>query len=206
MELLAVRTARLIAYLNAEELNPLGRPIAHDYMRAFVERYKFTKQPTTADEILDSKGEGITFEVGKFGDVGINKVSLFNWGVVVETSASTEASEAVLSDILSWGAETFQMSDRPSLITRRNFVSEIVFSSDMQLPTVSPKLKAVGDKITELAVYRLSWVGFIGFLMPHKQSNYSRRSESSDLQRERRLGRKKNTIQVRRSEPQITFR
>lgn len=78
MELLAVRTARLIAYLNAEELNPSGRPIAHDFFNAFVERYSFIKRPTTADEILDTQNKGISFEQGKLGDVGINKVVLFD--------------------------------------------------------------------------------------------------------------------------------
>src|SRR5437870_4605932 len=133
MELLAVRTARLIAYLNAEELNPQGRPIAHDFMNAFVERYSFIKRPTTADEILDTQNKGITSEQGKLANVGINNVTLFDWGVVIETSASTDACEDILQDILKWGAETFGLSSRPSLITQRAFVSEIVFSSEMIL-------------------------------------------------------------------------
>src|SRR5229473_716022 len=160
MELLAVRTARLIAYLNAEELNPSGRPIAHDYLKAFVERYAFIKWPTTADEILDVQNKGITFESGKFGDVGINKVVLFDWGVVVETSASTEAGEEILQDILRWGAETFAMSNRPSLITRRSYVSELVFSSDISLPMISPKLRALSSRVTALVG------GYLGNSLP----------------------------------------
>ncbi len=150
MELLAVRTARIICYLNVEELNPNGRPIAHDYMNAFVERYAFIKRPTTAEEILDSSSKGITFELGKFGEVGINKVILFDWGVVVETSASTDACEEILQDMLNWGAERFGLSNRPSLISGKNYLSEIVFSSDMSLPTISPKLQFLGKEITDL--------------------------------------------------------
>ena len=150
MELLAVRTARIICYLNVEELNPNGRPIAHDYMNAFVERYAFIKRPTTAEEILDSSSKGITFELGKFGEVGINKVILFDWGVVVETSASTDACEEILQDMLNWGAERFGLSNRPSLISGKNYLSEIVFSSDMSLPKISPKLQFLGKEITDL--------------------------------------------------------
>jgi hypothetical protein len=150
MELLAVRTARLIASLNAEELNPSGRPIAHDYMNAFVERYSFIKRPTTPDEILDSQNKGITFEQGKHGDVGINRVVLFDWGVVVETSASTDACAEILQDMLNWGAGRFGLSNRPSLITRRNYVSELVFSSEMSLPSISPQLQSLGREITDL--------------------------------------------------------
>jgi hypothetical protein len=147
MELLAVRSARLIAYINSEELNPSGRPLAHDYMRAFVERYSFIKQPSTADEILDTQNRGVSFELGRLGDVGISKVTMFDWGVVVETNTSTDASEAILQDMLDWGAETFGMSNRPNLVTRRNYVSELVFFSDMSLAVVSPILRSLGDKI-----------------------------------------------------------
>ncbi len=160
MELLAVRTARLIAYLNAEELNPSGRPIAHDYFNAFTERYNFLKRPMAADEILDAQNKGITFELGKMGDVGINKVVLFSWGVVVETSASTDSCEAILQDMLNWGAERFGLANRLGLIMRRNYVSELVFSSDMSLPVISPKLRTLGDKVTELVG------GYLGNSLP----------------------------------------
>jgi len=173
MELLAVRTARLIAYLNAEELNPSGRPIAHDYLKAFVERYAFIKWPTTADEILDVQNKGITFETGKFGDVGINKVILFDWGVVVETSASTDAGEEILQDILRWGAETFGMSNRLSLITRRSYVSELVFSSDVSLPIISPKLRALSSKVTGLVG------GYLGNSLPFELTGITLAFDSS---------------------------
>src|SRR6266446_6394085 len=111
MEILAIRRARVIAFLNAEELNPKGRPIAHDFMKAFVERYAFVKSPQTAAEILDPEDKGVTFESGKLGDVSLDRLVLFNWGIVVDTSVSTEASEAILQDMLNWGAETFGLSN-----------------------------------------------------------------------------------------------
>ena len=150
MELLAVRLARVIAFLRAEELNPEGRPIAHDFMKAFVERYSFLKSPQTADQIIDAEDKGVTFELGKLGDVGIDRVALFNWGVVVDTSASTDASEEILQDIQKWGAETYGLSNRPNLITRRAYVSEIVFSSEMFLSSINPYLQALGGTITKL--------------------------------------------------------
>jgi hypothetical protein len=160
MEVLAVRTARVIAHLNAEELNPAGRPIAHEYFNAFVERYQFIKRPTTADEILDAESKGISFELGKLDDIGIQKVVLFDWGVVVETSKSTDASEKVFQDILEWGAEKFGMSNRPSLIMKRNYVSELVFTSDLSLPALSAQLQALSDSITTLVS------GYLGESLP----------------------------------------
>ena len=147
MQLLAVRQARLIAFLNAEELNPEGRPLAHDFINAFVERYSFLKRPTPEDLLGD---KGVVFELGRLGDVGIDKISLFDWGIAVDTSASTEASEGVLQDMLRWGAENFKLSNRPNLVTRRAYVSELVISSDVVLPTINPRLQDLGNRITEL--------------------------------------------------------
>lgn len=149
MELLAVRLARVIAFLRAEELNPEGRPIAHDFLKKFVERYSFIKFPQTADEFLDSN-KGVIFELGKFRDISIDRLVLFDWGIAVDTSASTEASEAILQDMLSWGAETYKLSNRPALITHKAFVSELVFSSDLLLPSINPSLESLGRKITKL--------------------------------------------------------
>ena len=150
MQILAVRTARLIAYLNAEELNPEGRPLAHDYLNAFVERYSFIKRPTTPTEILDPEDKGITFELGKFANFAINKVVLFDTAVAIETAASTDASEEILQDMLSWGAATFGLSNRPDLITRRAYVSEIVFSSALSLRAINPDIQTLANMITRL--------------------------------------------------------
>jgi hypothetical protein len=160
MELLAVRTARLIAYLNVEELNPSGFAIAHKFFYAFTEHYKFLKRPMTADEMLDTQDKGINFEAGKFGEIGITRLGLFNWGVIVETNSSTDDCEAILKDMLDWAAETFKLANRPNLITRRNYVSEIIFSSLMSFPAISPILKKVGEKLTNLVG------GYLGQSLP----------------------------------------
>jgi hypothetical protein len=149
VQLVAVRTARVIAHLNAEELNPSGRPLAHDFMKAFVERYKFIKYPQTPDEITDTEQKGLVFELGKWNDVGIDKLVLLDWGIITDTRASTESSEKVLQDMLNWGAETFGLSNRPDLITRRQYVSEIIFTSDMTLSIANARLNNLGNRVTE---------------------------------------------------------
>jgi hypothetical protein len=150
MELLATRLARVIAFLRAEELNPAGRPIAHDFMKKFVEHYSFIKFPQKADELLDSENKGVTFELGKFKDVAIDRLALFDWGMVVDTSASTEMSEEILEDMLAWGAKEYGLSNRPTLITRKAYVSELVFSSEMLLSSINPSLENVGRRIAGL--------------------------------------------------------
>lgn len=147
MQVLAVRTARVLAFFNSEELNPAGRAIAHDYMKGFVQRYSFLKFPQTVEDFDESKG--INFETGKWGDIGIDKVALFSWGVVVDTTASTDASEAILQDMLDWGAESFGLSNRSEMITRRVYLSELIFTSDLSLSVINPKIQELGEQITD---------------------------------------------------------
>jgi hypothetical protein len=147
MQLLAVRTARVLAFFNAEELNPAGRAIAHDYLKGFIERYGFLKYPQKIEDMDEDKG--IHFETGKWNNIGIERVALFSWGVVVDTNASTDTSEAILKDILDWGAEKFGTSNRPDLITRKAYLSELIFTSDISLNAINPKIQALSSKITD---------------------------------------------------------
>jgi len=116
-------------------------------MKSFVERYSFLKFPQNIADMDESKG--INFEVGKWNDLGIEKLALFSWGVVVDTTASTDVSEAILQDMLDWGAEKFGLSNSPGMITRRGYLSELIFTSDLSLPAVSPKLQALGTRVTD---------------------------------------------------------
>ncbi len=147
MEILAVKTARALAFLNADELNPAGLAIAHDFMKAFVERYSFLKYPQTIDDMDESKG--ITFETGKWNGIGVGRLTLYSWGILVDTSASTDASEGMIQDVLGWGAEAFGLSNRPDLITRRGYLSELVFTSDLSFAAINPKIQALGSMVTD---------------------------------------------------------
>ncbi len=133
--------------MNAEELNPSGRPLVHDFLNAFVKRYSFLKYPQKPEDINDS--QGVVFESGKWNDIGIEQLILFDWGVVVDTRTSTDASEALLQDVLKWGAENFGLSNRQDLIKRKTYVSELIFASTLSLPTINENLKVLASKVNE---------------------------------------------------------
>jgi hypothetical protein len=149
MEILAVRTARVLAFLNPEELNPQGRALVPDYIQGFIQRYGFVKFPQKPDEIIDAEDKGVAFEVGRWNDFAITRLVLFSWGVVIDTESSTDVTELVLKDMLDWGAENFGLSNSPDLITRMGYLSEIIFKSDMSLPSINPKVQALGKRVTD---------------------------------------------------------
>src|SRR5438105_15860751 len=102
MELLAVRLARFVTFFPTEELNPRCRSLGNDFLPAFIERYEFRKYPEKPDDFDGEKG--MKFELGRWNDVAIIQLVLYNGGIVVDTKSSTEDSEAILKDALVWAA------------------------------------------------------------------------------------------------------
>ena len=146
MELLSVRLARVIAFFPTDELNPRGRRLLDDVLPAFIERYDFRKHPEKPDDYDEVKG--IKFEVGKWNDAAIVQFVFYGNGIMVDTISSTDDSEAMLRDALTWTAESFKLHYRPDMLNRIVYVSELAFRSDVSLEAVNPKLKRLTDRLT----------------------------------------------------------
>ncbi len=78
------------------------------------------------------------------GDINIDKLSVFSNGIVIETRSSTSDCNKVLEDVLEFAEETLGAQIRPS---RRNYISQIVFSSELRLPELNPVLARVSNAI-----------------------------------------------------------
>jgi hypothetical protein len=146
MELLAVITARIFAFVEPIDLNPRGKIYYPTLVAALVDRYGFAKYPLKPEEFDELKG--VTFENGRTGEVTVNKVQIFNQGIVVETASSTKDSEMVLEDALIWASQTMGMSYKPGMITRKAFVSNLTFYSQLNLGALNVALSKLADRIS----------------------------------------------------------
>jgi hypothetical protein len=128
------------------DLNPHGKVFFPEVFEAFVKRCQFQKFPREYSE-LDVK-KGIDFIEGKWGEVTINKFTLYQDGILVETCSSTADSERILCEALSWAASEFGVTYRPEMIKRKAYVSDLTFYSETPLLTVlNPALSALADRI-----------------------------------------------------------
>jgi|ERR1043165_1213429 hypothetical protein len=147
MELLAVRLARLIVFFPTDELNPDGRRLLDNFLPAFIERYDFRKYPEKPDEFDEEKG--VKFELGRWQDSVINQLILYNNGILVDTMSSTDNAEAMLKDAMTWAAESFKLQYRPDMLSRKAYVSEVLFRSEVTLEALNPALKELWERLSK---------------------------------------------------------
>jgi hypothetical protein len=139
MKLAAIHASKVTALVEITDLVPTGKVFAPDLMTAIAERCEFRKFPQ--DFGKKQEPAGAVFEIGKWNDQPINKLTIFNDGVVLETSSDTDDTDATLHQLLMWAKKEIGINYEPEMIRRKLFTSNLVVYSDMQLDSLHPILK-----------------------------------------------------------------
>ena len=150
MKLLSVNLARAIWIFNINELNPHGKYAG--LINGLVDRYGFTKWPTTPEEMDEAKG--LKFINGKFtlpsGESIIINFTMFNWGLVVDSRSSTQSSEACIKDGLDWTVREFGYADYNDIIRSKSYQSEVHVHTAKTFDSLSQKLQLFAEKLSLL--------------------------------------------------------
>ncbi len=144
MNLTSIVLARVVAFLEVEALDPFGRTSTPDALANLASRFSFAKVPQTLAEMDFQKG--IELSAGKLDEINIDRLAIYTNGLMIDTRSSTEDSEMVLSEILKFAKEAFGATVNPG---RKNFVSQIVFTSDMSIALLNPILAPIAAKVSE---------------------------------------------------------
>ena len=147
MKLSAVLLARVIFFVESVELNPRGAAYYPDIVKGLVERYGFKKVPEKFEDFDEQKG--VVLSSGKHGDRIIDRVTINNWGLTLDTTSSTQDSEELLTEALTWGAEHLRLRYSPDMIKRKAYVSHVLFYSDVSLLSVNPALDVIAKRINK---------------------------------------------------------
>jgi hypothetical protein len=152
MQLLSVLEARSVWFVDLDELNPTGISIKR-VLDKLVGAYGFTIAPSSEDLGHIDSQKGVVFDQGIFkwndSDIAV-KATMFPDGFIVDTSASTKASDAFLTDLLERKFTDVGLCFRPEMITRKAYKSQVLVSTDKKLATLNPNLAALAAKITAL--------------------------------------------------------
>jgi hypothetical protein len=147
MRVAAILVARVIAFVEVAELNPRGKALYPDAIRALVQRYGFQKFPSKLEEFDETKG--VEFLMGKEGDYAIDKFVVYNTGLMIETRSSTDVSREILERLLLWAKKEFGLVYESKMITRWAYVSSVIFHTDFPiLDALSNPLRKLARRIT----------------------------------------------------------
>jgi hypothetical protein len=147
MQLLSVPLARVLAFIEGGELNPQGSVFFPEIMPKLIERFEFQKYPQSYEETDEEKG--VNFFDGRWNGTNVRKLTVFTGALVVDTSTSTEASERVLEEALTWGAQELGLTYKPGMIKRRQYISDIVFQSDIKILAVHSAFTNLQKSLTD---------------------------------------------------------
>jgi len=147
MKLSAVVLARVVFFVESVELNPRGAAYYPDIIKALAERYQFKSFPEKFEDFDEVKGVVLT--AGKQGGRTIEKVTINNWGLTLDTTSSTRDSEELLVEALTWASENLRLHYSPEMVKRKTFVSQVLFYSDAPLLFLNPILDSIGERISK---------------------------------------------------------
>jgi hypothetical protein len=131
LQLSAITLARVLGFIETADLDARGKVFNADFVQELVKRYKFQKFPKTFEEFDEAKG--VVFEDGKIGNKVIQKFTIFNTVLVLETRSNTNDAKQILEELLLWGAAKFDLNFKPGAIKRFAYVSSLTFYSDVPI-------------------------------------------------------------------------
>jgi hypothetical protein len=174
MQLSAVLLARVIAFLEMNDVNPRGKvrlPVVAEMIR---ERFGFAKYPQKPEEFDETKG--VEFIEGNIDGIGIDKLTIWFNGVGIDLRSSTDDAKMVLLRSFDWLRDEVGLTYRPEMIKRWAYLSQITFYSDANFDALHPAVTNLANRLTA-AVSRIqgsafefhaNWIGW-GFDRTVKQ-------------------------------------
>lgn len=169
MELSAIVLARVLGFVESYDLAPRGNIFYPQLVAELVKKFDFQKFPQTADETDDRKG--IEFLSGRIGTRTIDKFSIFDSLLVLETRAGTDEAKRILEEMLLWGKEYLGLNYQHGMIKRFAYVSNLTFFSDAPiLGEPESPLGKLGQRVgVELSKI---WGDTIRYVPAHMTASY----------------------------------
>ena len=153
MKLAAVTLARVLAFVETFDLNPRGTVFFPDLVAKLVEKCRFQKYPQTIQDFDEQKG--VEFLSGVWDRVNVEKLTIYNNGILLDTRVSTAISEGILAEALEW-AKQFGVTYRPDMIKRWGYLSNLTFYSDVPLLGPQAAIIKLERRISEKVSQRVT--------------------------------------------------
>jgi hypothetical protein len=157
MQLSAVLLARVIGFVEMNDLNPRGSVRLPVVASMLAEKYRFLKCPEKPEDFDEAKG--VEFTEGVFEGIGIDKLTIWHNGIGIDLRSSTDDAKKILLESLEWLKADAGITFEPKMIKQWAYLSHITFYSDADFGSIHPALKKLEKRLTS-AVSDLQGIDF----------------------------------------------
>lgn len=166
MKIVHVKLARSIWLFDIRDLNPKGKDLLGDLVSWIKDTYNFSVAPDPDNPVpnpptataqapqtapVQAPG-GLVFERGNFQTqeeffVAITRLTVYDDGIVVDTTSSTDDADRFAEHLLKSAVGEFKVAFEPEMVRRRLYLSELILRSEMALESLHPALATFATKL-----------------------------------------------------------
>ena len=150
MELLRIDLSRVIWLFSIYDFNPTGKSL-YPAIPLLVKKYNFKKYPSIS-EVLNYN-DGLKFEDGEYknsdGALILVTFTVHTDGIVVDTKATTNDSDAFLDEALTYLSESFELPYYSKILREKGYLSQLLVTSNISLDLINPKLKKLTNYLSD---------------------------------------------------------
>jgi hypothetical protein len=167
MKLIHTRLARSIWLFDIQDLNPRGKDLLGDLVSWIKDKYSFVVAPDPDNPVPTQPAPpapvspqaapaqapgGLLFQRGNFQTqedlfVAINNLTIYDDGIVVDTTSSTNDGDLFAEDLIISAAKEFKLAYDAEIVRRKLYLSELIVRSEMKLESLNPALSAFAEKL-----------------------------------------------------------
>lgn len=145
MKLLSIDATRMTELFQVRRKG--SQPSLPQLAAALVDRYSFAGSPAS---LADLTGNHIEFSHGVFENGSIEKLDVYNDGVVISARAPSDFIEAFFDDLMNWIKNDQSMEVWVSREVTRLYDSELVVELDPSVMNVLEQLNGIGGKLSKM--------------------------------------------------------
>ena len=154
MKVFSVVAARSTWLFDLADLNPKGKSLFPEIIEWLKDTYNFKETPDPAMLPTAENRNGLPFKRGEYQareEVFVDvEVTLFNDGLVANSSSSTEDTDKFLENLTSTAATEFSLTFDPQIVRRRLYMSELNVRLDNPLSNLNPRLTQFAEKLSSM--------------------------------------------------------
>ena len=129
MKLSSIELSRVLGFIDLNDLTPRGTVALTRIVPGLVEKMRFTAFPTSLDQFDETKG--VEFKDGLWDGIPIQKMTVYNNGIMMDTRNGTDSSLRIINELLAWSAHEFALTVPTGGVQKFRFLNQFTFISDI---------------------------------------------------------------------------